>query len=56
MNGVDRVLREAASRGGRRPAVEVTPTGSVRQSDTVLMRLSGLVAPVPQAGHCLGGG
>ncbi|MFG2356747.1 DUF3515 domain-containing protein [Streptomyces sp. NPDC048521] len=64
VNGVDWVLREAASRGGRkllvtygrRPAVEVSLADSVRQTDTVLMELSRLVAPVPRNERCLSGG
>lgn len=61
VNGVDWVLREADSQGGRkllvtygrRPAVEVSLADSVRQTDTVLIELSRLVAPVPQNDHCL---
>ncbi|MFF7357776.1 MULTISPECIES: DUF3515 family protein [Streptomyces] len=61
VNGVDWVLRETAARDGhdvlvtygRRPAVEITLADSVRQTDTVLMRLSRLVAPVRQTDHCL---
>ncbi|MER6028580.1 DUF3515 family protein [Streptomyces sp. NPDC001851] len=63
VNGVDWVLREAAAGDGRdllvtygrRPAVEVTLSASVRRTDTVLMELSRLVAPVHQSDHCLAG-
>ncbi|KUN08737.1 hypothetical protein AQI95_06915 [Streptomyces yokosukanensis] len=61
VNGVDWVLREDPRHDGRRllvtygrrPAVEVTLAASVRQTDTVLVRLSRLVAPVRQSVHCL---
>ncbi|MEU0006629.1 DUF3515 family protein [Streptomyces sp. NPDC006314] len=64
VNGVDWVLREAASRGGRkllvtygrRPAVEVSLADSVRQTDAVLLELSRLVAPVRQNDRCLTSG
>lgn len=61
--GVVRVLRRVAARDGRsllvthgrRPAVEVTPAGSVRQTDAVLVELSRLVPPVRPNGHRLDG-
>lgn len=61
VNGVDWVLRETAARDGhdllvtygRRPAVEVTLSASLRQTDAVLEELSRLVAPVRQGDHCL---
>ncbi|PKW08420.1 Protein of unknown function [Streptomyces sp. 1222.5] len=64
VNGVDWVLREAASRDGRklvvtygrRPAVELSIADSVRQPDAVLTEVSRLVAPVRQNDHCLRSG
>ncbi|MFI5976788.1 DUF3515 family protein [Streptomyces sp. NPDC051452] len=64
VDGVDWVLREAGSHGGRkllvtygrRPAVEVSIADSAGHTDTVLSDLSRLVASLPLDDHCVSGG
>ncbi|MFF2998901.1 DUF3515 family protein [Streptomyces sp. NPDC057950] len=61
VDGVDWVLEEAQSRDGRkylvtygrRPAVEVSISDDVPETDVVLVEMSRLVAPVKQNARCI---
>ncbi|MGW3630178.1 DUF3515 family protein [Streptomyces sp. NPDC005122] len=61
VDGVDRVLEEAQSRDGRkylvtygrRPAVGVSISDDVPETDVVMVEMSRLVAPVMQRARCV---